>query len=92
MPWSDCATSWTCNLENLSLALQNPTLSAKIPLNFDSQDSDAPMDDTPLVGWEGTEQGSPGSVSYGHTTQHTDMYPGTAHIYGPGMTLIEQVQ
>ena len=89
-PWSDCATSWMHNLENLSSALQNPTPSAKTPLNFDSQASDAPMDDTPLVGWEGTEQRSPGSVSYGYTTQHTDMYPGAAHMYGPGMTFMNR--
>ena len=67
-PWSDCTTSLMHNLENLSLALQNTTFSAEMPLNFHSQDLDAPMDDTSLVDWEGTEQGSPGSILYGHTT------------------------
>ena len=90
-PWSDCATSWMHNLEDISsnLSDHNVLIPSQLVPNLYAQD--APMDDAPIA-----DQEEPDCLDNGSNVQsdtrswHTDMNPGAAHTYGPGTTFMDK--
>lgn len=92
-PWSDCATSWMRNLEDLSSSLssQRNLSSTQVPAQSVPNLYDTPMNVASIA-----DQGGPreeylsddNSEEYG--TRHTDMYPGASRIYGPGTTFMNK--
>ena len=90
-PWSDCATSWMCNLEDIS---SNPSnhdalIPSQLVPNLYAQN--IPTDDAPIADQEEPDCLDDGFNVQGDTaSQHADMYPGAACMYGPGTTFMDK--
>ena len=67
-PWSDCATSWMCNLEDISsnLSDHNALIPSQLVPNLYAQD--VPMDDAPIANQEEPDCLDNGSNVQGDTT------------------------